>query len=79
MANSTPSVKNCPKCGSTTLVRNSRVRKQKWAKMARLGRRRVCPKCGYRYSTVEMPESEYLSLMGIRAALKQFLEENDNE
>ena len=38
--------------------------------MQRLGRRRVCPKCGYSYNTVEMPESEYKQLMNLKEMVR---------
>lgn len=71
------SVKHCPKCHSVTQVRDSRTRKSKGAKMQRLGRRRVCPKCGYTYSTVEMPESEYKQLMTLRTLVRDIKGEID--
>ena len=45
--------------------------------MQRLGRRRVCPKCGYTYSTVEMPESEYKQLMTLRTLVRDIQGEID--
>jgi transcriptional regulator NrdR family protein len=64
------SVKHCPKCGSITLVRDSRLRTARGVKMQRLARRRICPKCGYVYSTVEMPESEYKQLMNLKEMVR---------
>jgi transcriptional regulator NrdR family protein len=64
------SVKHCPKCGAISKVTDSRLRTAKGVKMQRLARRRECPKCGHKYSTVEMPYGEYRDLMALKERLR---------
>lgn len=53
-------VKKCMDCGASTLVKDSRERPD-----GSISRRRVCPKCGYEFRTVEVEEcmSDYSDLI----------------
>ena len=44
-------VKTCIDCGASTLVKDSREQPD-----GSISRRRVCPKCGYEFRTVEVEE-----------------------
>jgi transcriptional regulator NrdR family protein len=77
--NTTLSVKHCPKCKYQTQIKDSRIRQARGLKMQRLLRRRVCPKCGHIFNTVEMPEKEYKDLIVVQKMLKSLCEECDDE
>ena len=64
-------VKSCIDCGANTLVKDSRERPD-----GSISRRRVCPKCGYEFRTVEVEEcmSEYSEL---REEIESLKKENE--
>lgn len=64
-------VKKCMDCGSNTLVSDSRERPD-----GSIFRQRYCPKCGYRFRTIEIEEcmSDYAELLEEVKSLKK---END--
>ncbi len=59
---------NCPKCSTETETINSRLRKDDVRK-----RRRVCSKCGYRFTTLEVDENEYSQLKKDKKKLVQLV------
>ncbi len=67
------SVKHCHKCGEKTLISDSRVRKDDRIPDAvpRLARRRYCPTCGAKHTTVEIMQAEYDELITIRELLRK--------
>ncbi len=61
-------VKKCVDCGTNTLVSDSRERPD-----GAIYRQRYCPKCGYRFRTVEIEEcmSDYADLLEKVNSLKK--------
>lgn len=61
-------VKRCIDCGENTLVKDSREKPD-----GSISRRRVCPKCGYEFRTVEIEEcmSDYSDLLEELKSLKK--------
>lgn len=64
-------VKKCIDCGANTLVSDSRERPD-----GSVFRQRYCPKCGYKFRTVEIEEclSEYSELREENESLKKEIE-----
>ena len=51
----------CPKCGGDVRVMDTRCPKN----TNTIRRRRICDRCGYRYSTFEIDADTYNTLLGI--------------
>ena len=49
---------NCPKCGCSTFVVDSRLRPENVVK-----RRRTCQKCGYRFNTFEITNDFFMDIV----------------
>lgn len=62
----------CPTCNCDTDsdVINSGGSKLTWGKI--IWRRRVCKRCGERFTTYELPASEYKALMSLKQDTKEF-------
>lgn len=62
----------CPTCDCDTDsdVINSGGSKLTWGKI--IWRRRVCKRCGERFTTYELPASEYKALMSLKQEAKDF-------
>lgn len=62
----------CPTCNCDTDsdVINSGGSKLTWGKI--IWRRRVCKRCGERFTTYELPASEYKALMSLKQEAKDF-------
>lgn len=69
------SIKHCSQCGTKTLINDSRIRTAKGAHLQRLARRRYCPNCGHKFSTVEIPQHEYDDLIRVKRMLQTLAKE----
>lgn len=59
----------CPSCSSTMRVSQTRGTED-----GRIRRRRICPSCPTRFSTVEIPEKEVLRLTSLRPTLLHYID-----